>query len=235
MSAASRPAFRRGSVDRPVGVGHLLGRQIARRRQPAVRDPAGQPQHPRPVRPEPDPDRVGRCRTALGPDDPVVLTVDPHPAAGVGVPDRPDDLDRLRGRLDRLTRGPPLAAHRHDRVPERARSEPELEPAAAEQVEARRRPGQDRRRAEREIRHVRGDRDLHGLRGDVRHQRPGVEERRLVRMVLEGDQIQPELLAQLGELDHPTRVGVGRGDERAEGRFAAVVGHPGQPATTRSA
>ena len=60
-------------------------------------------------------------------------------------------------------------------------------------------------------------------RGDVREQRPGVEERRLVRVVLEGDEVKTHVLAQLCERDDVLRALVLGGDERAERQLVAVV------------
>ena len=100
-------------VDRDVAALQVAGLQVGQRRQPAVRLAAGQRQHPRFVRADPDRDVVGRRGTALGPVDPVVV------AAGVqrpplgGVPDPADHVDRLiqrRHRLGRRHRRPPMAA-----------------------------------------------------------------------------------------------------------------------------
>ena len=55
----------------------------------------------------------------------------PHPA-----PRLPDDRDGLFERFDGLTGCAARATHRFDPVPERTGTETELEPAAAEDVEA---------------------------------------------------------------------------------------------------
>ena len=130
-------------------------------------------------------------------------------------------------RLDRLARRAPRAAHRLDRVPEPAGAEAELEPAAGEQVEARRGARQHGRRPQREVEHVAGQPDALGLRGDPGQQRPGVEERRLVRVVLERDQVEPACSVSCASATTSLRTLVLRRDERAELELVSVVGHVG--------
>ena len=55
--------------------------------------------------------------------------------------------------------------------------------------------------AQRQVGDVRRDRTVGGLRGDDGQQRPRVEERRLVRVVLEGDEVEPGELGELRERD----------------------------------
>src|SRR5439155_16519162 len=62
-----------------------------------------------------------------------------------------------------------------------------------------------------------------------RHQCPGVEERGLVRVVLEGGEVQPDVLGQPGERDDVIGALVLRGDEGAEGEVVAVVRHSRDP------
>ena len=66
-----------------------------------------------------------------------------------------------------------------------------------------------------------------GLRGDVAHQRPGVEERRLVRVVLERREVEPDLFAESGQHHGLLRIGVRRRQERPEQQIMAVVAHVG--------
>ena len=80
--------------------------------------------------------------------------------------------------------GQPGAADRGDRVQEPARAEPELHPAAAEQIQRRHAAGEHRGRPQRQVRHVGRDRAASLSGGDHRQQGPGVEKPRLVRMVL---------------------------------------------------
>lgn len=69
----------RGVVDHRVAGGEVAVLQVALRWQPAVGQPTGERQHPRLVRPEPDPDVVGRGRAALGTDHPILLAIDADP------------------------------------------------------------------------------------------------------------------------------------------------------------
>ena len=173
-----------GRIDPGVALGQLLGRDVGLAGQPAVADAAGEVEHPRPDRPDPDLDVVGRRRARVHPDHPVVLPLDPQRARR-GVPGRADHLDALRERGQRLSRRTTRSAGRLDRVPEPAGADPELDPAATEQVEAGDRGGEHERRAQREVRDVGGDPQGRGARQDGRDQRPRVEEPRLVGVVLE--------------------------------------------------
>ena len=56
-------------------------------------------------------------------------------------------------------------------------------------------------------------------------QRPGVQEPRLVRVILERDQVQPRVLAQHGQVDHALRRGVDRSDEAAEPQLVTISRH----------
>ena len=57
---------------------------------------------------------------------------------------------------------------------------------------------------------VRSDPDVRRLRRDDGEQRPGVEERRLVGVVLEADEVEADEVGQLRELDDAVGVGGGR-------------------------
>jgi hypothetical protein len=56
-------------------------------------------------------------------------------------------------------------------------------------------------------------------------QRQRSQERRLIRVVLERDEIKPGLFSQPSKVDHLIRVLVARGDEGTEGEFVSVIGH----------
>jgi hypothetical protein len=115
---------------------------------------------------------------------------------------------------------------------EAAGAEAELEPAAAEQVEAGGGLGQHRRRPQRQVGDVGEDADPLGGGGDHGQQRPGVDEPTLVGVVLDADPVQPQPLDLLG--GGQQRVG-GVGDEEvAELHPAAVVGHGGPLRSGRS-
>ena len=128
-------------------------------------------------------------------------------------------------RGDALAGREPAAAVGLDRVPERARAEPELDPAAAEDVEARDAAREHGGRAQREVGHVRRDPHARRAGGDHRQQRPGVQEARLVRVVLEGHEVQAGELGELGQLDHGVGLLGQRRDEDAELQLVGVVRH----------
>src|SRR6202012_1117645 len=109
---------------------------------PAVGGPPGEGEHARLVRAEPDTDVMRGRRATLGPVHLVELAVDPDSAPLLRGPDLPDDRDGLSQGLPGLARPEPTAAHGLDRVPERARAQAELGPAAAEQIQAGGRAGQ---------------------------------------------------------------------------------------------
>ncbi len=111
------PGGLRRVVDRAVGGRDLVERHVGERRQPPVGLGAGEAQHARLVRAQPDRDVVRRLRAALGAVDAVVLAVDAHAPARRDVPDPADDVDRLAQRVDALPRRQPLPAHRLDRRP----------------------------------------------------------------------------------------------------------------------
>ena len=141
------------------------------------------------------------------------------------VPERPDHVDRLFERVDALPGSESPAAHGLDPVPEGARTDPELGTAAAQDVEARDRACQHGRRAKRQVEHVRGEAHAARPGGDERQQRPGVEEPRLVGVVLEGHEVETRPVGERRELDDRLGVLGGRGDEDAELERVAVVGH----------
>jgi hypothetical protein len=110
-----------------------------------------------------------------------------------------------------------------DGVPERAGAEPELDPPAGQDVERRGAAGRARPVAAAEIRDVRDDRDPFGAGSEVREQRPGVEERRLVGVVLHADGVQAEQVGLERGGQHlvvPGRVGR---DEDAEVQVVPAV------------
>ena len=217
----------RRCVDHLVAAGQVARLQVGQRRQPAVGTAADQPLHPRLERAEPDLHGMGRRRAALGTVNGVELTQHVQRPPFVGVPDAADDLQRLVQRLHGLTRFEPFAAHRTDRVPEPAGTETELDPPAGQQVQARHRAGEHGRLTQRQVQHVAGQPHPLGARGDVADQRPAVQESGLVRVVLEGDQVVAESLAQLGQCHCGARRVVARRDERAELEWQTVVGHEG--------
>ena len=227
----------------PVGLGPLVHRCVHRgelvrvgvphRRDPRVGEVGGHPQHPRLVGAQPDGDVVGRARAAVQALDAVVLALGVDRAAR---PDLADDVDRLDQRVDRLLRRTTWPAGRHDRVPEGAGAEAELDAAGAEQVEGGRAAGEDHGRAQRQVGDVGRDPDRAGARGDHREQRPGVEVPALVGVVLDRDEVESADLGELGELEGALGGGGVGAREDPELQVVAVVGHrsPRQSAIVRS-
>jgi hypothetical protein len=119
-------------------------------------------------------------------------------------PRQPDDLDCLLERVHGLLRGPSRSAHRSDPVPERASAEPELEPALTEDVDRRCGVGQRRRKPERQIRDIGHELDRVRAPCDVGEQRERVEEAALVGVVLDAEEIEPQLLGCAGALNRPS-------------------------------
>ena len=195
-----------GLVDDVVQVREGLGIGVAHAREPAVRIPAGESQHPWFVGADPDLDRVGRGRAGVQSVDVMVLAVDADRGA-VRSPDAADDLDALTERVDALRRGEPGAAGRHDRVPEPAGAQAEVHPATGDEVQGRDALGQDDRRAQRQVRDVERDPERCAARRDDGEQGPGVGVASLVRMVLDGDEVEATDLGDLGEQQHPVEVG----------------------------
>src|SRR5690606_16860914 len=222
--------FRGGLVDDRVAAGEVAqAGEVGHARQPAVRGAAYQAEHARLVGAQPDFDGMGGGGAAFCARHPVVLAVDAQGAPLLGVPDPADDLYGFGERLDTLAGGEAAAAHGFDRVPESARAQAQFDTAAAEQVEAGYAAGQHGGLAQRQVEHVACQGDPLGAGGEVGQQGPGVEERGLVGVVLEGGEVQPGLLGELGEADYPFGILVAWREEGAETQFVAVVGQERSP------
>ena len=102
-----------------------------------------------------------------------------------------NDGDRLFQRIHGLARRAPRPTHGGDRIPEPASPQAQLESATAQHVERGRLLSENRWRSEREIRDVGEQPDTFGLREQVRHQHPRVQEAPLVGMILDADEVQP--------------------------------------------
>ena len=211
-------------VDRGVARRELVELDVGGARQPAVRLGAREREHPRLVCTEPDLDVVHRRRPGTRPVDrvmgPVVLD-----RARLGGPRGTDHVDRLGERIDRLAGREQRPAVGGDRLPEGAGAEAELDAAAAEDVQARDAARQHDRRAQRQVGDVRRDAHVDRLGGDDRQHRPGVEEPRLVRVILKRHEIQPHGVGQASELQHRRRLAGKRRDEDTELQVVPVVGH----------
>jgi hypothetical protein len=110
-------------------------------------------------------------------------------------------VDRLDERVDGLLGRSALAAGRDDGVPEGAGPETQLGPAAADDVERRHLLGETDRGAQRQVGDVGRDADRRRARGDGRQQGRGVEVPGVVRVVLDGEQVEPEHVGELGQLE----------------------------------
>ncbi len=201
ISSGRRPAAAAASSIAAFIARERVDLDVAHARQPSVGLRPGQRQHPGLVGAEPDLDVVGRRRTGVGAPDVVVRAVMANRAA-VGRPRRTDHVDRLGQRVDALARCQRGAAVGGDGVPERAGAEAELDAAAAEDVEARDAAREDDRWAQRQVGDVRRDAHVGRLGRDDRQQRPGVQERGLVGVILEGDEVEAEDVGQPRELQH---------------------------------
>ena len=111
---------------------------------------------------------------------------------------------------------------------EAAAAEAGLEAPAAEQVERRRRLREHGRWAQRQVADVLEDADPLGLGEDHPEQRERVEVRRLVGVVLDGEQVVAEPVGEARRLEHTLRVVGVRDQEVAELDLVAVVGHRAQ-------
>lgn len=107
-----------------------------------------------------------------------------------------DHVDGLLEGVDRLARRAPWTADRPDRVPEATRTEAELNPSARQQIGGSGLLGDDRRAAQRQVGHIGKEPDPLGSCGQPRDQRERVEEAPLVRMVLDADQVETELIRE---------------------------------------
>ena len=123
------------------------------------------------------------------PTDAVVLALDADVAALADIPHLAQDVDRLTEGFDALAGGAPRTAHRDDAVPEPACADAEADAPAGEQVETGGGARGDGRVPQRKVQDVRREVDAVGRGGDVREERPGVQERGLVGVVLEGHQV----------------------------------------------
>src|SRR5690606_40031488 len=123
---------------------------------------------------------------------------------------------RLAQGVDTLPGGQAASTHGLDRIPECAGPNAQLEAAAAEDVERGGGTCEDGGWAQRQAGDVRGQVHVLRARGREGEQCRGVEERRLVRMVLERDEVQPAAVGRLDELEHTRGVLRGRRDEGSE-------------------
>ena len=160
--------------------------------------------------------------TALGAGDGVVLARQPN-AAACRRPHLAHDRDRLFQRGDALAGGQARAGVGRDGFQEATGAKAELHPAAGDQVQRGDAAGEDDGMTQREVGDVGGDLHALGLRGDDGQQSPGVHQARLVRVVLETDEVEADLLGQLCQRDHAGGVVDRGGQERAEDQLVAVV------------
>src|SRR5690606_35934161 len=124
-----------------------------------------------------------------------------------------------------LARREPPSAHGRDPVPEGTGPDAELEATAAEDVERGRGPGEDGGRPQRQAEDVPAKPYPLGASSHIGQQRPGVQERRLVRVVLERDQVEPCPVGGDRQVEHVLWTAGTGGDERAEHQIVTVVRH----------
>ncbi len=155
----------------------------------------------------------------------IVLTLGIHTLTG---PHQADHLDRLLQRRRGLTGRAHVTAHRPDRLPERARTQRQFESASRHQAEAGRGFRHRRRRAKRQECDVGKHAHPLGPGQQRAHQRPAVEEFRLVRVILHADQVESGLVGEGGEFERVGQQLHRRGHERPELHGPAVIGHGGR-------
>ena len=116
-----------GAIDREIRPGGFARRLVRHQRaDPAVCHPAGQGECARPVRADPDLDRVRGQGAGVDARELVVAAVEAETAA-LAAPHRPHDGDRLLERLEALRRCQGRSAHRVRRVEVAAGADAELE------------------------------------------------------------------------------------------------------------
>src|SRR5438105_4653379 len=194
---------------------------VPKRRDPAVREPAGDGEHPRLVGAEPDAHLVRRLGTRVDARQRIEVALEPDVA--LAAPHEPDDLDRFLERRDRLARRPHRSAHGLDRVPESACAHAELGAATAEDVQRCCRLRQHRGRAHGQAGDIWENSDSLGSHRDCDEQGPRVVEAPLVGMVLHADQVEAELVSDGGDFEGAAGLHGRRDHEDAELDLATVV------------
>ena len=134
-----------------------------------------------------------------------------------------------RSAADRLARRAHRAAHRPDRIPERAGAETELEPTAAELIERGGLLGQHRRWPQGQVGDIGKDADLFGLAEDDRAQGQCVEVPAVVGVILDSDQVEPEIVENPRDLEGAVRIADRGIEEEAELNIVAVIRHVDSP------
>ncbi len=141
-----------------------------------------------------------------------------------------DDVDRFLCGLPSFGRSSSFPAHRLDGLPERSRSQSELEPAARQHVQAGGSLGQHGGWPHGQAGHVGEEPNPAGLPGQPRDQGPRVEVPPLVGMVLDADQVVPLRVGQSGK---PERVaGIGPCGDEAEPELRELAHIRAQDAAT---
>ena len=210
------PRVHRRRVDGRVHRTEVLRVRVAHARHPAVRLPPGQREHPRLVGAQPDLDVVQRRRPVLlprGADDRQRRLQRGHALARASAAARPSARPRPRTRPTRAR-----AAPARWRARPASRRSWRASPPAGAAAGSRRWARAGRARSD---------------AGDVGQQRPRVQELRLVRVVLEGDDVQPRDVGRARELDDRAGVGGRRRDEDAELQDLAVVRQDAPPGPGR--
>ncbi len=143
-----------------------------------------------------------------------------------GLPQAANHRDRLIERVDELAARPRGSAHRGHRFEEVAGSQAELHAPRAEDVERRGRARDDRGRSQRDVQHVGEEVDALCLRGHVGEQRPRVQECRLIWVILDAEEVEPETVRELGEIEDLFEVARARRDTDSEKQVVLVIRHP---------
>src|SRR5438093_8118438 len=211
----------RSFIDAPVALQEVGLFDVAVRRHPTVTQPADDRKHPGLVGAEPDADRVLRLGTRMRAGKPIELALEADTV--LPAPQKADHLDRLLDRRHGLSRRPHRPVVGLDPLPEASRAQAQLQAPVAQDVERRGGLGEHGRRAQRHVRDVGKETDARGPHRDRGQERPGVEEAALIRVVLDADDVEPELVRR-DRLSHRV-LGRYGGDEYSEPDRLPVV-HP---------
>ena len=187
----------------------LRDADVAKRRDPSVRQPADEPQHPRTVRTDPDLHLVRRERARVVAMRGVIGALNVH--GSLATPRLANDGDCLLQRIDGLARRAPRSTHGRNRIPEPASPQTQLESATAEHVERGRLLGEHHGWPKGKICDVGEQPDPLGLGEQVRHQHPHVQKPPLVGVVLNADQVQTSPIGSRDRRANRVELG-GRGD-----------------------
>src|SRR5712692_4446567 len=146
-------------------------------------------------------------------------------STGCAPPHSTNNLDGLGERLEVLSGTTVIAAHRGNRLPERAGAQAKLEAASADLIEAGRRFGEHRRRAQRQVRHRVKDAKPPGLSQDDRHERQRIEVAGMVRVILDANQVVAKLVDEPSGRQYTGGIAGIRYQKVTKLQVMSIIGH----------